>query len=334
MRFVKFLFLISIILSNLEATIKMGIITSSHYVGDREIAWRIKIAGEKLGWKVFIDEEEGRRLKYHELDWVICMLPDNNISDLPCPNYLMVFHPFNYLDEKRNLKPFYTKYDGYLLTINDRENLKEGLKQIGKEFHHVRFYPTIYRLPFQKPTVKDLVVMIPVWGNRLADPKFGNLYHLLSLSGFVKFYGKSLSPDIDPKTYMGSIPFDGSSVINVLKQHGMVFVFHSEAHNKDAIPSGRIFEAAASSSVIIADQNPFVKKHFGDSVFYVDTRESAENIFKQIETHVMTILQNPEMAQNMAMKAHQTYIGNFTMENQLLQLKAMHRKVMRNWKPK
>lgn len=326
--FIRLLVIAVIIWADLHA-IQMGIITASNYVGDREVAWRIKRAGERLGWKVFLDEDRGRTLNYHELDWVICMLPDSQLSDLPCPNYLMVFHPFNYLNEKRRFLPFFEKYDGYLLTIHDRGTLEFGLKRAHKKFHYISFYPTVYVVPYKELAINDLMVMIPVWGNRLEDPKFGILYKLLNDAGFAKFYGIQANPNIDLQKYMGPIPFDGSSVIDILQRHGISLVFHSEIHNYEAIPSSRIFEAAAASTVIISDNNAFVKKHFGNTVFYIDTSGSGENTFIQIQQHIDTIFRNPERALMKAKKAHEIFIKKFTMESQLLNLESMHKRVLK-----
>lgn len=316
----------------LYAKIHIGLMTSSNYVGDREVAWRMKIAGENLGWKVTVDEDDGRQLNYKQLDWVVCMLPYNNIAS-SCPIYLMVFHPFNYLNEQRRFNLRYEKYDGFLLTIHDRDTLREGLEKSNKKFHHVTFYPTVYSVPYKRLEINNLVVMIPVWGNRLSDPKFGRLYRLLSQTGFTSFYGVNSNANINPEHYMGKVPFDGKSVIDILQKHGIVLVFHSEIHNAECLPTNRIFEAAAASAVIIADQNAFVKKHFGDSVFYIDTNEPAEIIFNQIQEHLCTILQDPDKALNMAKEAHDIFIDKFTMESQLLNIQAMH-KVVRKEKRK
>ena len=287
----------------------------------------MKIAGEKLGWTVHLDENEGRGLTGKKLDLVICLHPYNEFSKKGCSNYLLVFHPFTYLDDKRRFKPIYEEYDGYLLTINDRKTLRKGLKEKNKRFNYIRFYPTVYNVPYKKLELNDLVVMIPVWGNRLIDSKFETLYKLLSDAGCAKFYGISQNKNIDPQYYMGSIPFDGTSVIDVLQRHGIALVFHSDIHNKELIPSSRVFEAAAASAVIISDENMFVKYHFGDSVFYIDTSASGESIFNQIQGHLNTISQDPKKALKMAKKAHQIFIKKFTMERQLMDLKDMDKKL-------
>ena len=329
--FISLLLILCVIIgTNLHANPQVALITASRYVGDREVAWRMKIAGERLGWKVIVDEDEGRNLKGQKFDWVICMLPKLKPIKIDCPNYLMVFHPFNYLNDKRMFNSISEKFDGYLLTIHDRETLRKGLKRKNKKFHHISFNPTVYNVPYKKLAAKDLVVMIPVWGNRLTDPKFCTLYQLLNKSGFAKFYGPKSNSNIDPQNYMGAIPFDGTSVIDVLQQHGVVLVFHSDIHNEESIPSARIFEAAASSTVIICDENPFVRKHFGDAVFYIDTTQSGKSIFNQIEKHMQTIAKDPEKALEMARKAHEIFSDKFTMEHQLLQLQEMHKEVLKD----
>lgn len=309
--------------------IQVGIVTASNYVGDREVAWRIKIAGERLGWTMILDEIEGRQVRKHQqLDWVICMLPNNEFTSPHCPNYLMVFHPFWYLDDDRRLVPFYEKYDGYLLTVNDRETIEKGLKLKNKAFNHVPFYPSVYEVPYREVELNNLMTMIPVWSNRLTDAKFKTLYHLLSQTGNVKFYGVHKNEDIISSGYMGSIPFDGSSVIGVLQRHGIVLILHSDIHNAEGIPTSRIFEAAAASAVIISDENPFVRKHFGDSVFYIDTSLSAENIFSQIQEHLQTISDHPQHVLEMAKRAHEIFMENFEMSDQLLKIESMHREVL------
>ena len=309
--------------------ITMGVVINSNYVGEREVAWRIKIAGENLGWTVIIDENQGCEIQnMKELDWVICLIPKNEFSNPYCLNYQTIFHPFSYLDNQRKLVEFYEKYDGYLLTINDRETIEEGLKLKNKEFNFIPFYPTVYHVPYKKIELNNLFTTIPVWGNRLKERKFRTLYRFLSQKENVKFYGVNKNADIISNGYMGKIPFDGVSVINILQQHGIVLVIHSDIHNKEEIPSSRIFEAAAASTVIISDKNAFIKKYFGDSVLYIDTSLSAETIFGQIEEHLDFIYKNPEKALEMARKAHEIFIENFEMSSQLLKLETLHNEIL------
>jgi spore maturation protein CgeB len=143
------------------------------------------------------------------------------------------------------------------------------------------------------------------------------------MSGFARLYGPRKNNQY-PNSYMGKIPFDGISVMKEYQKYGIVLVFHSDMHNETGIPSSRIFEGAASSSVIISDLNPFVLEHFGDSVFYVDTSQSAKEIFKNISLIMKQIRSNPEKALEMAKRSYQIYHDNFLLEDQLLRLEALH----------
>lgn len=327
MKFILSLFIL-FFLYDLNAITRMGIISSASYCGEREVGQRMKIAGENLGWQVFLDENEGRDLaSVPDLDFVICLLPKNDYFYPNCTNYLTIFHPFNYLDATGKLLKFYEKYDGYLLTISKPEKFDLFFRIRKKKLFTLPFYPTLQSIPYNKSPLNSLMAMVPVWGNRRSDPKFLSLYELLDRSGFTQFYGSQRNALFTPNKYRGSIPFDGTSVIAILQQHGIVLVFHSDIHNHAGIPSARIFEAAASSCVIISDENPFVKKHFGDSVFYVDTSLSADALYQSICDHMETIASNPEKALQMAKQAHQIYKSNFLMENQLLQLEELDKTV-------
>lgn len=308
-----------------EANIRMGVVSDSQYWGEREVGWRIKLAGESLGWTVFLDENRGCDLrKIKDLDWVICLLPNNNSFMPICPNYLTIFHPLHYLDEDRKLISKYERYEGYLFTIKNGESIGEFFKLRNKKLHATDFYPTVHPVPYQKILLNTLMTMVPVWGNRIMDKKFKSFYQLLSETGVVSFYGHLTDSTIISKGYIGTIPFDGTSVIDVLQRHGIVLIIHSDLHNKEEIPSSRIFEAAAASTVIICDENAFVKEHFGDTVFYIDTMASAESMLAQVQSHLNFIDANPEVALEMAKKAHEIFDKKFLMTDQLLKLEELH----------
>lgn len=310
--------------------VRIGIISHTGYCGEREVGWRIKIAAENLGWEAFLDEKGGRKLKKQKnLDWVICLLVKNPYTPKDCPTYQTIFHPFNFLSTKGKLRSFYEKYSGYLLTINPTKKFAHNFQSKNKPLFSSIFYPTLQYVEYKEVPLNDLMTMVPVWSNRVEDEKFKKFYKSLSQSGFAKFYGIRVQAnrEIIDQGYMGTIPFDGTSVIDILQKHGIVLILHSDKHNQAQIPSSRIFEAAAASTVIISDENEFVKKHFGDTVFYIDTSLSADELYRQIENHMATIRQNPKAALAMAKKAHQIFVDNFLMSDQLLKIHAMNSEV-------
>jgi len=109
-----------------------------------------------------------------------------------------------------------------------------------------------------------------------------------------------------------------------MQECGIVLILHSETHLKGNAPTGRIFEAAAASCVVISDRHPFVIQEFGDSVLYIDQDESAEEMARQIESHLGWIQSHPAAAQEMAEKCHRIFEERFTLEQQLLRLQTVY----------
>ncbi len=104
-------------------------------------------------------------------------------------------------------------------------------------------------------------------------------------------------------------------LLRVLNEYGIALCIHSiDYHLAEGIPSSRIFEIVSSGAIAISDMNPFVIKYFGDSVLYFDQNLSGEEIFKQIDSHVKWVQQNPKKAEEMAQKAHKILQENFTTE--------------------
>lgn len=87
--------------------------------------------------------------------------------------------------------------------------------------------------------------------------------------------------------YKGELPFDGGeSIIAESKRCGASLILSTEQHRKSGVVSTRIFQACAAGTVIICDENPFVREHFGDAVLYFQygatNRETADNILAQV----------------------------------------------------
>jgi hypothetical protein len=240
---------------------------------------------------------------------------------------MAVFHPFNLLDKQKKLNSCYESFDGYLLTISPQ--FFEGVFQSeNKEFSYIPFYPTAQPIPYQKVALNTLFTTFAAWGHRTRKDRYKTLYRLLSESGFTSFYGPKDSEGIIQKGYKGPIPFDGVSIIRKIQECGIALILHSWHHLRLGIPSGRIFEAAAASAVIISDKNPFIKEHFRDSIYYIDTTLTAEEIFEQIAGHMDAIFRNPEEALEKAKQAHEIFTQKFQMTDQLLALDKMHNQII------
>ncbi len=313
---------------------RVGIITLKILKGDVEVAYRIKIAGERLGWTMIVDENEGEGIRNTSLDFSIITthVAKPRFLSRNHPNYFIIYCQKDFCKMNGDLENEYRDYDGYLLTI-DKTDFSTFTSRKGNLIApSIPFYPTAYATPYKPVSPLNLTYIVPTWGNRINRPSFRQLNKLLSKDGFTKFYGDFEFGRLYGEQYVGPLPFNGQSIIDTLQKNGIALVIHSDKHLTEKIPSGRIFEAAAASAIIICDQNPFVQKHFGDSIFYIDTSLTGRAIFSQIKRHIQTILENPNKALEMAKKAHGIFLDNFTMEAQLLELELMHEKILEKLK--
>jgi len=60
--------------------------------------------------------------------------------------------------------------------------------------------------------------------------------------------------------------------------------------------SCRIFESAAAGAVIICEENAFARRHFGDSLLYIDTTLTPEETYGQVQSHLAWIKSEPDKA--------------------------------------
>ena len=146
-----------------------------------------------------------------------------------------------------------------------------------------------------------------------------NLLKKLEPFAIVSIYGPKLFSNVDVwegfTSYKHEIPFDGISTINEIKKCGACLVLSSSSHIEFEIASNRLFEGLAAGVPLICDNNPFVKKWFGDNVFYIDIND--ENCYKQVIEHVEFIKNNNEIVIEMLKRCRHIFLNNFLMHEQL-----------------
>ncbi len=119
------------------------------------------------------------------------------------------------------------------------------------------------------------------------------------------------------KSYRGFIPLDGYSVIKKINEAGICLALNSLCHNAIGSVSNRIYEGACAGAVIISDDNPYVRKYFGDSVFYIDIKEDESKQVAKLKEIIEYINKNPDEAYNMACKSQKIFIEKLSLDNQV-----------------
>ena len=232
----------------------------------------------------------------------------------------------NYPNESASLGGL---YDGYL-TVCDLENFKNLNKKIGdrKKIITEDFKVTCKYRPFKNNKKEKLFYC----GN-MEDEKRGKillpLWKKLDLTGYTEFYGnKTYFKNNEIKSFKYKIPHDCNTLYEIMEECGIALVVHSDCHFLSNTTTSRIFEAAASSCLIICDELPFVKENFGDSVLYIDRSKSQEEIFEEIDSHVKWAQKNPEEVIKKAKESNEIFKENFALEKEILKIKKLYDRII------
>lgn len=154
---------------------------------------------------------------------------------------------------------------------------------------------------------------------QLSAMRYGELLGELDKTGQLDIYGptkvysrRNLWAGF--KSYKGEIPFDGKSIIEKISQAGVCLALNSPMHSDAGGVSNRTYEGAAAGAVIISDDNAFVHKYFGDSVFYIDRDMSEKEAPERIVDILRWVNDHPDEAYDMACRSQQAFLEHLTLD--------------------
>ncbi len=330
------------------------IIEASAYSAEKEWANRIKIAADKLGWKVKIVKK-------------IYLVPENEIAEF-APDFVISLHrdvlsktdkkyqfkrymyfgdgnddSFKrswYQREYKLLKPKHNKiinYDGFLFAYSGSYLLEDLLKSKGKEtFNWVFFAPYMYdyNADFTTKNYANARMYFcgKIWDKLRTSKKYVEFYQLLTDNKKVDLYGNCNLWKKFPAAWKGEIAHNGELFLKKIAEYDVALLLHSVTHLKAGAPTMRIFEAAAVGNIIISDRHKFIMDNFGDSVLYIDESKSAIDMYKQVAVHLDWIKNNPDLALEKAKHSHQIFKDKFTIEKNLSKITKMHEYVLQHGK--
>jgi hypothetical protein len=144
------------------------------------------------------------------------------------------------------------------------------------------------------------------------------LLDMLDKGGFLSIYGPRTFQNVNVwegyQSYRGPIPFNGYTAINEIAKCGIGLVLSSEAHKESELMSNRLFETLAAGAIAICDENPFARKHFGDCLLFIDTRQDVVLQYQQIVDHLTWINEHPKEAAALASRAQHIFWENFALD--------------------
>ena len=133
----------------------------------------------------------------------------------------------------------------------------------------------------------------------------------------LKLYGPPETWADRGASYCGTLPFDGVSVINAIRDAGIALCLHKAGHREANCPSLRLFEAAAAGALIISDDFEFPHEWFRDSVLYVDAELPDRMVVDQIASHFEWANRNPAAANRLARRSNDLFRRRLSLEQML-----------------
>ncbi|MEA2936125.1 MAG: hypothetical protein QOD74_2771 [Variibacter sp.] len=277
------------------------------------------VAARRLGHEL-IHVSNSTEILAAKLDFVIATASTQaKLTDVP--TFGAIHEPRTRFFETREYFENLLSYDGYF-TIS--ESIARFLKAIcashGRD-DHIGFY---YNTPQQQLIAADIAGLVRSSRLRLCyfgtnwDPRAKPVFRELAKREFMRIYGPQQSWSyLNGTAYAGSVPFDGQSVQREYATFGAGLVVLSFNHLLDDVISNRIFEITSVGAAAICPETPWIKKHFGDAVYYYDGRSTLPTAVAGIESAIALIRENPQDAADRARRAREIFDTKFSAERVL-----------------
>ena len=302
---------------------------------EREIVSRIKIAASRLGLECIeldahgVEGDTGKKLTNDDVDFA-CNLhyATPKCYDIYSMLWLMVpiypYHGRDYVHSTQNA----LTHDDFLGTGSSvlEDHIARGIESDPLHLPTALSLYTGLAEPILKPESKErrLFYIGINWEKKAGlGVRWASLLQELDALDAVSIYGPKKIGDTVPwegyQSYVGELPFDGGvSVVKEIASLGAVLVLCQSEQTESELMVSRFYEALAAGAVIICSEHPFARKRFGDSVLYFDPEE--EDGVGQVLSHLQWMNENPDAATEMARKAQQIYLEEFTPEVALRKL--------------
>lgn len=302
--------------------------------GEAEFLERLKYCMHKKGHKLFVMNKFGLIDGVQETKDIDFVLTCNNFDFSLCalPDHFCVFLHWAPAGFMASFQMFalLKSMHSYDLIINGYESKKmeNTIINSGNTCENIPFVASVpedYCIFPEKEQERHLFYVGINRENQLKTMRYRTLFENLDKRGILDIYGPQKVYNMGNtwtgfSSYKGEIPFDGKSIIQKIHEAGIALALNSPMHNADQIVSARIFEAAAAGAVIIADDNAYIRKFFGDSIFYIDINKDEAETSKEILTIIEWCNNNKDKAYNMALKAQNIFKKNFLLDNMIEKL--------------
>lgn len=284
------------------------------FTAEKEFIQRLQIAGSRVGLNV---------VRVETSDQILAEAPDLVLATheftaklTRVPTLGMLWSPTEFFCRDPQRVRNVLSYDGYLV---GSDHVGNYLNDLTAEYPEQRkpiadflVLPSCQRLDLvrERGSRRTLFYAGVHWDGY----RYACLFHHLDQKNLLNVYGPQMSWDYVKASYRGSIPFDGQTLLGTMANHGISLCLHRQEHIRANTPSMRLFEAAATSSLIITDAIPFARRVFGDSVFVMDPNWSEYEKSEFILETLIWAQENPDKADRLAEQAHEVFEREWSLD--------------------
>jgi hypothetical protein len=234
------------------------------------------------------------------------------------PTYGVIHEPRERFFNNRSYFNNLLTYDGYLSISDSLHKFLANLMYGTGRRCDIGFY---YVTCQKQDTITDIESLVDRRALKLTyfgtnwDKRRQKFFRLLSAREGLQVFGPAQSwSHIETTAYGGVLPFDGQSVQDCYRRNGIGLCLLSDKHLADDIVSNRVFEIASVGAIAICCDIPWLRKWFGNSIYYVDQRLPDGLLVREIERRVQEIYADPIVAAARARKAKEIFEENFAAE--------------------
>jgi hypothetical protein len=301
-------------------------------VAETELTRRLCHAARSLGW---IGEEVSNSKAVAELQPdLILALHFQTPKITSFPTYGCLWNPPRFFGTYESLKgkrgetlPAIASYDLFLYGSEKiRTWLMEQLPQKVAAMPLPMFYPSCNRSLYDPSdlTRTQLTYIGVNWDRR----RYRLLFTELDRQQNTAFYGPAKAWNFIRHSYAGSLPFDGTSVLEALHHHGVGLCLHRPEHTEFAVPSMRIFEIIAAGAVAICGEHEFIRQWFGDAVLYVNPDQDGKTLAKEIGDRLDWIRSHRQQAREMVATTQAIFHQQLCLEQLLTNFMPEHQHLL------
>jgi len=256
---------------------------------------------------------------------VTILPPGYNLIYLNVPDVLLYNLEGKFLKKYQHLENYDGYIDLYSFSNGDNKLLKEVLHNYDKD--NVPIFTAYLAQDEQKfiapESYNNMVITGSMWGCNRGSYRFQDALQKLAQDKLFIAYGQAYAFDYLGEAYKGNVDRYGPAtemLITLQRKEGIALVIHSLEHLLQGLPTSRFAEAIMSGSVMVVDNNSFIRKFFGDNVLYFDSFKGRDEIYEQLKSHIIWIRSHQKEASIMTKNAYDIFVKNLTLEIQLQKL--------------